>query len=136
MEQQIPFDEDIERFRPTKIGAIVNPDGHTLYVLYFNAEEDDKKLNHSLAVYANSVQKSKVLKKGDSVIALPDTMSLQTLSVEQLKSFRDEISRLIEDIQNGKCRYYHNGECWGTRERDKFGCEGDKELCPMNFQNS
>lgn len=33
--EQNPFDEDLERFHPEKIDTIVNPDGHTLYVLFF-----------------------------------------------------------------------------------------------------
>ncbi|MEE3415707.1 MAG: hypothetical protein VZR53_10095 [Prevotella sp.] len=134
MEQQIPFDEDIKRFQPTKIDAIVNPDGHTLYVLYFDANSDAKTLSRSLQVYANSIQKSKVLKDGDSVITLPNNMSLKTQSVEQLESLKDEISNLIIDIKtNSRCRYYHDdGSCWGTQERDKFGCKGDKEFCPQN----
>lgn len=136
MEQQNPFDEDLKQFHPEKIDAIVNPDGHTLYVLYFDAEQDQQTLGRQIPLYAQSVEKSKVLKTGDSVIVLPNTMSLATVSVDQLRSWNNEVADPIEKIESGKCKYYHDGECWGTRERDKFGCEGNEELCPQNFQNS
>lgn len=134
--EQNPFDEDLERFHPEKIDAIVNPDGHTLYVLFFDAEQDIDKLNRQIPLYAKSVEKSKVLKTGDSVIVLPNTMSLATVSVDQLRSWNNEVAELIEKIESGKCKYYHDGECWGTREREKFECKGEEELCPQNFQNS
>lgn len=42
-----------------------------------------------------------------------------------------EVSQLIKpvDIYGEFCSMFHNGTCWGTREREKCTCGGLKKFC-------
>lgn len=42
-----------------------------------------------------------------------------------------EVSQLIKpvDLYGEFCRMFHNGTCWGTRDREKCDCGGLKKFC-------
>ena len=41
---------------------------------------------------------------------------------------------ISDDKVTDLCSCYHNGECWGTKEREKTNCGGNKKRCDQDFE--
>lgn len=46
----------------------------------------------------------------------------------QIKDLQRENAEL-KAKQSPECGCYHDGYCWGTKERDKCSCMGDRKQC-------
>lgn len=69
-----------------------------------------------------------VMKCGDqNGSALKELLKYYKIKNNDLSPVTDDMA--LRWLETKVCSCYHDGRCWGTQERDKVACKGNKTKC-------